>query len=326
MPGKPAGEIPWSIIYTVLQDDSIEPVRKARAAREAAADEGRSDRSGVMFDRYMAAAWVVQNYHMGGPFDLRRIDQRTWLQLEGQLRRDLAQTDGGSIRLHLGFEALMERITPRMVERAVAGWYAAQETPAAPAVAAVAGEARGRALRSRLTAVALPLAVSVVFAAIWWLPSAPQRATAPRSQPQPQRQPVREDVVLAPVHVTPGRPAEITVELVSPDYTGAEAVKLQLNMFEVPVGVTSQDLITGSGVTFLFDRTGYPGLPGLQKQAIYRLTRRVVDGRTFVTFTLNLPAEPGVIDYILNAGPEEQTHLHQTGLPVGPRRSDGSGS
>lgn len=436
MPGKPAEEIPWPIIYQALQDDTVEPVRKVRAAWEAARAAGQSSRSRAMFERYIAATWVVEHYHADGSFDLRQIDRRIWHRLEEQLRRDLAETPVGPRRLNLDFEAIMERITPRMVERAVAGWYAFREEPEAGERLSAADEAPAATDDQRPhrtwplppATVAVPLFLTLVAAGAWWLPAPRQpepaaRAASPTmAAPASQQTPrvtgispnpmkgrheteritlagsgfrqgatvvwvnmetgsrhtifpdspdtwvsirdneivlevlldepastwtaqvinpdgqgsntvtlhvippdpppplqVRGVVRLTPTNVAPGGPTAITAEIVNPNFARAEALKLQLNIYQVPRGVASlADLVTGDGVDFLFDRSGLKGPHGLMQQAHFRLSRRVVDGKTYISFTLNLPEDAGVIDYVLNAGTEANSDQHQALLPIRP--------
>ncbi|HYF92444.1 MAG TPA: hypothetical protein VD969_09345 [Symbiobacteriaceae bacterium] len=126
----------------------------------------------------------------------------------------------------------------------------------------------------------------------------------------------RPDLVrLTQAEVTLGRPSVITAELVSPDFAQAQALRLQLNIYKMPRGVASvQELVKGDGVRFLFDRTGVQDSRGSLSQAIYDLPRYKADGKTYTAFTLNLPVDAGVIDYLLNAGPEHDSSLFQVPL------------
>lgn len=422
MPGRSAEVIPWSIVYSVLLDDTVEPGRKAHTAWTIARDAGRSTRSKAMFERYMAAAWVARQYHGSGRLDLRRIDPSAWHQLETEARSDLEGEAGESRRLNLTYDALMERITPRMVEKAVAGWHTVQEQPAAPVAAAAHTAPRSLAQRSMAPALlALGVGLAVWLLSSWPQPPGPAPATSPApsaaaSAPQitgfspnpvhgsldPQRltligagfQPgatvvlrndrtgsqhvilpdspeergfIRESeielavrldepsstwtaevinpdlqasgrysfeviglgppppllvdgvVSLTPAKINPGRPVAVTAEILRPEFVQAEALKLQLNIYRPPAGAISrQHLVTGDGVSFLFERVDVSGPRGMMDQAVFRPLRFAADGKTYISFVLNLPEDPGDVDYILNAGPEEDTNEYQALLPIGP--------
>ena len=129
-------------------------------------------------------------------------------------------------------------------------------------------------------------------------------------------------VKLAPHTVKLGQATQVTAEIVDPDFAKAKELVLSVLVYDPPRGLASLgQLLSGRGVSYEGKFTQYDGNIGRQvTQVLFRLSKRLSGGKTYSDFTLNLPADAGVMVFRLNAKNQEPTDSSWVGGFIGTRR------
>lgn len=128
-------------------------------------------------------------------------------------------------------------------------------------------------------------------------------------------------VKLTPHIVKLGQATQVTAEIVDPDFAKAKELVLQVRVYDPPRGLASlRQLLSGRGVSYEGESTHLDPNMGRQVTWVqFRLPTRVSGGKTYSDFTLNLPADAGVMMFVLNAKNQEPTDNSWLGGFIGTR-------
>jgi hypothetical protein len=129
-------------------------------------------------------------------------------------------------------------------------------------------------------------------------------------------------VKLTPHTVKLGKATQVTAEIVDPDFAKAKELVLSVLVYDPPRGLASLgQLLSGRGVRYEGEFTHQDANMGRQVTHVqFRLPTRVSGGKTYSDFTLNLPADAGVMMFHLDAKNQEPTDNSWLGGFIGTRK------